>query len=119
MFCTEIGSCAVTSKGYMVENSVVTEADYNKYLRKYEVLDQRLGTRVTFSTEDYVLPDSSTRYLTKADLEGLTKEECRIARNEIYARYGESLMMKHCKHISIRRTGISQRWKQMLLKKIC
>ncbi len=88
MFCTEIGSCAVTSKGYMVENSVVTEADYNKYLRKYEVLDQRLGTRVTFSTEDYVLPDSSTRYLTKADLEGLTKEECRIARNEIYARYG-------------------------------
>lgn len=87
-FCTEIGSCAVTSKGYFVENSVVTEADYNKYIRKYEVIDQRLGTRVNVSTADYVLPDSSTRYLTKADLEGLTKDECRIARNEIYARYG-------------------------------
>lgn len=38
--------------------------------------------------EEYVLPYSDTRYLNRADLEGLTQEECRLARNEIYARHG-------------------------------
>jgi len=37
---------------------------------------------------DYILPTSSIEYLTKEDLIGLTAEECRIARNEIYARHG-------------------------------
>ena len=37
---------------------------------------------------DYILPDSNTRYLTREDLAGLSAEECRIARNEIYARHG-------------------------------
>ena len=37
---------------------------------------------------DYILPFSSTRTLTDADLRGLTGDELRIARNEIYARYG-------------------------------
>lgn len=37
---------------------------------------------------DYILPESSTRLLTFADLEGLDAEQCRIARNEIYARHG-------------------------------
>lgn len=37
---------------------------------------------------DFVLPESSTRLLTDADLYGLTAEECKIARNEIYARHG-------------------------------
>lgn len=40
------------------------------------------------SNSDYVLPDSSTRYLSKSDLYGLSAEQCRIARNEIYARHG-------------------------------
>ena len=41
------------------------------------------------STEaEYVLPNSDTVELTRADLEGLTKEQLRLARNEIYARYG-------------------------------
>ena len=34
------------------------------------------------------LPDSSTRYLTGTDIAGLTSEELRLARNEIYARHG-------------------------------
>lgn len=37
---------------------------------------------------DYVIPDSSSRLLTAADIAGLTKEQLRIARNEIYARHG-------------------------------
>ena len=36
----------------------------------------------------YILPNSEKELLTKDDLEGLTAEECEIARNEIYARHG-------------------------------
>lgn len=42
----------------------------------------------TASDNGYILPDSAIRNLTKADLEGLSAEECKIARNEIYARHG-------------------------------
>lgn len=37
---------------------------------------------------EYVLPNSDKEKLTRADLEGLTKEQLRLARNEIYARHG-------------------------------
>lgn len=37
---------------------------------------------------EYLLPNSSEVYLTLADIQGFTKEELRVARNEIYARYG-------------------------------
>ena len=36
----------------------------------------------------YMLPDSDKKYLTLDDLAGFTQEDCRIARNELYARYG-------------------------------
>ncbi len=38
--------------------------------------------------QDYILSESSREYLSKADLIELTAEECRLARNEIYARHG-------------------------------
>lgn len=37
---------------------------------------------------DYILPNSDSRYLDKSDLEGMSAEECRLARNELYARHG-------------------------------
>ncbi len=37
---------------------------------------------------DYVLPNSSSQLLTYADIQGLTSDELRLARNEIYARHG-------------------------------
>lgn len=37
---------------------------------------------------EYILPDSAKRKLKKSDLKGLSKEELRVARNEIYARHG-------------------------------
>ncbi len=37
---------------------------------------------------DYILPDSSTSYLSMSDIIDLTSEELRLARNEIYARNG-------------------------------
>ena len=36
----------------------------------------------------YSIPDSSTRYLTRAELEVLSSEQLRYVRNEIYARHG-------------------------------
>ena|GEM_PF-3633155 len=40
------------------------------------------------TNSDFILPFSSTRLLTDDDLKDLSKENLRIARNEIYARYG-------------------------------
>lgn len=37
---------------------------------------------------DYILPDSSSRLLTDADIEGLSARELNYAKNEIYARHG-------------------------------
>ena len=39
-------------------------------------------------TSEYILPNSATVRLTRDDLQGLSKEQLRLARNEIYARYG-------------------------------
>lgn len=39
-------------------------------------------------SSEYIIENSDTRYLTKDDLIGMTAEECRLARNELYARHG-------------------------------
>ncbi len=36
----------------------------------------------------YFLPTSSSQYLTMSDLEGFSQDDCRMARNELYARHG-------------------------------
>lgn len=43
---------------------------------------------------DYILAGSDTELLTKRDLEGLSAEECKLARNEIYARHGRKFKDK-------------------------
>ena len=42
----------------------------------------------TSTNSGYVIPDSSSRYISASELTGLSAWECRIARNEIYARHG-------------------------------
>ncbi len=37
---------------------------------------------------DYIIADSNTRIISESELKGLSEWECRIARNEIYARHG-------------------------------
>lgn len=49
--------------------------------------DESEGNDSPVSSE-YILPTSDTVKLTEADLASLTKEELRLARNEIYARHG-------------------------------
>lgn len=51
-----------------------------------ESVDTALATND--SASEYILKDSSSRYLTKDDLQGLSADDCRLARNEIYARHG-------------------------------
>lgn len=37
---------------------------------------------------EFILPDSSVRVLDKSELAGFSAEQCRLARNEIYAKHG-------------------------------
>lgn len=46
------------------------------------------------SSNYFVIPYSSTRYLNESDLRGLNTEELEIARNEIYARHGYQFQQK-------------------------
>jgi len=40
------------------------------------------------SSNNYILPNSNSKYLTEADIQGLSGDQLRLARNEIYARHG-------------------------------
>ncbi|GEM_PF-1428065 len=42
----------------------------------------------SISSEEYILPESNSRYYTKAEISTLSEAELRLARNEIYARHG-------------------------------
>lgn len=43
---------------------------------------------VAVVNDEFILPDSNTRVLSHMDLQNLTPEQCRLARNELYARHG-------------------------------
>lgn len=95
------GNGVLTFKGRDIEwKSVVNreEADYYDVSKVKNSTDDRMlqnetaepaeETSESQEDQEYILPDSSDTYLTKEDLEGLTQEELRIARNEIMARHG-------------------------------
>lgn len=42
------------------------------------------------NSDGYIIPGINTGYITDADLEGFSKTELRLARNEVYARHGRS-----------------------------
>lgn len=48
----------------------------------------RFGFNNDENTSGYIIPGSDTMYLWPSDLYSLTQGECRLARNEIYARHG-------------------------------
>jgi hypothetical protein len=52
------------------------------------VAPETVEKREVATESGYIFPNSDRELLTKNDLEGLTAEECKIARNEIYARHG-------------------------------
>lgn len=63
--------------GYVCEFESIDEHDHE--IRDIDNHDQ---------SDDYILPDSALRYYNSNELASLSKDELRIARNEIYARHG-------------------------------
>lgn len=86
------------NEGYSDINPTVDHQEENRYeteefedaTRETESLEVEVEEDLVnqAGTAEYILPDSDTRVLTERDLEGLTKDQLRIARNEIYARKG-------------------------------
>lgn len=64
-----------------------TPNDYSNYS---DGQDSSISEDIPSQTknDDYILPDSSSRYIDKSELVGLSQWELRIAINEIYARHG-------------------------------
>jgi YARHG domain len=58
--------------------------------KKFEVFK----TEYTYSTENGIYPDASTRLLSEEDVNNLMKEDLEVMRNEIYARHGYSFKDK-------------------------
>ncbi len=50
--------------------------------------EQTEETEMQDEASEYFIPDSDSRYLIMDDLEGYSEDDCRIARNELYARHG-------------------------------
>lgn len=83
-------SIAAVREGTEIETTCIAELHAYTY--------PSIDSKETFSVDawkvsyqevsDYILPESNTRYLELSDLEGMTAEECRLARNELYARHG-------------------------------
>lgn len=53
-----------------------------------QVTNQNTNIAAVNESEDYVLPDSSSRIIKQSEIEKVSKAEIRIAINEIYARHG-------------------------------
>ncbi len=50
------------------------------------------GQQTTVSNNDYVLPDSASRYYSESSLSSLSNWQLFVARNEIYARHGRRFL---------------------------
>jgi hypothetical protein len=58
---------------------------------------QNTSTPTTSPDDDYVINDSNTRLVSKSELTGLTPWQLKVARNEIYARYGRPFVHEDMK----------------------
>lgn len=79
------------------EDREIKENDLDEYIKKVSTQKQdskteessfQQGEKEIYLDADYILPGSDRRYLDISDLEGLSADECRLARNELYARHG-------------------------------
>ena len=69
-------------------NKVKYTYDVSENLTQFGSASSTEETTANTTGQDYILPNSNSAYLTESDLEGLTQEQLRLARNELYARYG-------------------------------
>ena len=86
------GDSKETSSNTTIE-SQQEEEDVEEVEEEKEVVQQETNNlppqnNNNNNQQDYVLPGSDSRLLSMQELMGMTAEDCRIARNEIYARHG-------------------------------
>lgn len=72
--------------GVVIVSIVLSISKCDYFNNKHKEIN--IITTTSVKNNYFVIPDSSTRYLTEDDLMGLTSDELEIARNEIYARHG-------------------------------
>ncbi len=65
------------------KSNISTIKSYEDYLDGYSEHDG-----YTADSGDYIIPDSSSRYLSYDDIRGMSDHTLMLARNEIYARHG-------------------------------
>ena len=53
-----------------------------------DIMNPPSSSASNYDSGEYIFPNSDSEYLTESDLSSMSSEELRIARNEIYARYG-------------------------------
>ncbi len=81
---------------YSISKADVYEPIFNAIIDSYIIRpnnskDNLSNDKINYDTNDYneyILPDSDKRYITANDIENLSDDELRLARNEIYARHG-------------------------------
>ncbi len=61
--------------------------DYSTVMEEYRE-EEGASEQTSAQQGEYILPDSSSRLLTAADIASLSDSELELARNEIYARHG-------------------------------
>jgi hypothetical protein len=61
-----------------------------------------------YDSNDYIIPQSGTKILTKDDIKDLTKDQLALARNEIYARHGRTFQMAEFKDYFTKKSWYSE-----------
>lgn len=77
-----------TSENAIEENSSEVATEESTVSEK-ETEDEESETEEASTEDEFVFPDSDTRRLLRSELEGKNEWECKIARNEIFARKGK------------------------------
>lgn len=77
-----------TSEATTEESTSESTAEESTVSEK-ETEDEESETEEVSTEDEFVFPDSDTRRLLRSELEGKNEWECKIARNEIFARKGK------------------------------
>ena len=89
-----------STEDYFYDGALISAQTYAKMVprgREWQInaayiSKQKPQTGTT--TSEWIFYDSDTRYISESELYGFTKDQCRFARNEIYARRGRKFDTK-------------------------
>lgn len=70
------------------EGDVTTQAQTEPVSTEAQTVQPATLPSTVAINNEFILPDSSVRVLDKSELAGFSAEQCRLARNEIYAKHG-------------------------------